>query len=225
MKKLVQGVHKFRSQAFEAKRELFAGLARGQQPHTLFITCSDSRINPSLLTQTDPGELFILRNPGNLVPSNAAPYSGEAAGIEYALGALSIEHIVVCGHSHCGAMNALVSPAAGAQYPAMGAWLQHADATRRILSENYNSSPAEDQLNLAIQENVLVQLENLRSYPMVAQRMDEGRLHLYGWVYKLETGEVFSFDVETGQFEAMGGKSETGITATELPRITTTLSL
>lgn len=222
MKKLVQGVHQFQEHAFQAHKQLFAGLAEGQAPHTLFITCSDSRINPNLLTQAEPGELFILRNPGNLVPRYGQSHSGEAAGIEYALTALSIEHIVVCGHSHCGAMKGLVSPTDLDVLPAMKAWLGQAERTRRVLHENYPEASQADLLNIAIQENVLVQLENLRSHPLVAERLQANRLQLYGWVYKLETGEVFAYDATSGQFEGVTEKLHLG-TASELPRISASL--
>lgn len=204
MQELARGVHQFQQQMFAPRRELFAELASGQRPHTLFITCSDSRINPHLLTQSEPGELFILRNPGNLVPSYGVPSSGEAAGVEYALAALDVEQIVVCGHSHCGAMRALVHPEEASDLPAMRAWLQQAETTRRLVTDHYKGCTPSALLNVAIQENVLVQIENLRTHPMVASRVASGRLKLQGWVYKLETGEVFAFDPDRGQFDPIG---------------------
>src|SRR5947209_1011259 len=111
MQKLVEGVHHFQANIFSPQRELFERLADGQSPVALFITCSDSRINPNLLTQTEPGELFILRNAGNLVPPYGAGPGGEAATVEFATAALGIRDIIVCGHSHCGAMRALLAPA------------------------------------------------------------------------------------------------------------------
>jgi carbonic anhydrase len=201
MRQLVSGVHKFQNSAFADKRQLFKSLAKGQNPHSLFITCADSRIDPCLLTQTEPGELFILRNAGNLVPCYGNANGAEAAGIEYALSALNVEHIVVCGHSNCGAMTALVNPEMVDDMPAVRDWLAHAFTTRRVMTENYSHLSADDAVNVAIQENVLMQIENLRSHPSVAARLAAGKLSLHGWVYRFETGEVFAFDPDTNQFD------------------------
>jgi carbonic anhydrase len=201
MRELVQGVHRFQSSVFSERKALFEKLAGGQNPHTLFITCADSRIDPTLLTQMGPGDLFILRNAGNLVPAYGREYGAEAAGIEYALAALGVEHIVICGHSHCGAMTALIDPKSAEGLPAVEDWLTHAAATRRLVVDNYPDHAPEELLNVTIQENVLMQLENLRTHPMVASRLASGRLRLHGWVYKIETGEVFAFHPDVGQFE------------------------
>ena len=203
MQKLVQGVHKFQREIFGGQRDLFAGLADHQSPHTLFITCADSRINPNLLTQTAPGEIFILRNAGNIVPSWGATLGGEAATIEFAIAGLGVEHIVVCGHSNCGAMKAVLDPKITEKMPALRGWLTHAEATRRIVEENYSHTKGEDQLNVATQENVLAQIENLRTHPTVAARLAKGKLRIHGWVYKISTGDVFAYDPEIGQFGSL----------------------
>lgn len=203
MHKLAAGVHKFQREVFGSHRDLFTRLADGQAPHTLFITCSDSRINPNLLTQTAPGEIFILRNAGNIVPSWGAPVGGEAATIEYAVTALGVEHIVVCGHSGCGAMKAVIDPDGLKTMPAVKQWLAHAETTRRIIEENYPGRDADELMSIAIQENVLAQLENLRTHPSVAARIAKGALALHGWVYKIATGEVFAYDTEEGQFRPL----------------------
>lgn len=202
MRKLVKGIHHFQANIFSSQRELFERLAGdGQTPETLFITCSDSRINPNLLTQTDPGELFILRNAGNIIPPHGAANGGEGATIEFATVGLGVKDIIVCGHSHCGAMRALLAPnGLRDKMPALCSWLSHADATRRIVQEKYPGLSKSDQLNVTIQENVLVQLENLRSHPAVAVGLARGLLKLHGWVYKFESGEVFAFDPERDQF-------------------------
>lgn len=181
------------------RRDLFARLADGQSPHTLFITCSDSRISPNLLTQTEPGEIFILRNAGNLVPPYGTP-CGEAATIEFAVAGLNVEHIVVCGHTGCGAMKAVLEPDTVDDLPAMRAWIRHAEVTRRIVAENYGGRSPDELLNLAIQENVLAQLEALRTHPVVAARLARGTLSLHGWVYKIPTGQVYVFDAQEEQF-------------------------
>lgn len=200
MQKLMTGIHKFQCSAFRPLKGLFEQLAKGQNPETLFITCSDSRIDPNLFTQSRPGDLFILRNAGNIVPPHGAAAGGEAATIEFAVAGLGVKDIIVCGHSHCGAMHGLLFPTEVERFPALRAWLTHAETTRRIIEENYQDLGGERLLTAAVEENVLVQLENLRTLPAVASRLVKGDLHLHGWVYKIETGEVFAFDPESGQF-------------------------
>src|SRR5262245_17324077 len=168
MHKLIQGIHQFQANVFRPQRELFERLADGQRPEVLFITCSDSRINPNLITQTDPGDLFILRNAGNLVPPYGATNGGEAATIEFAVVGLGVRDLILCGHSDCGAMKGLHHPETLQGMPTMAAWLAHAEATRWITRQRYAGFPDEDLLNVTVQENVLVQLENLRTHPAVA---------------------------------------------------------
>jgi len=201
MQKLVDGIHNFQKNIFSQDQKLFETLVEGQNPLALFITCSDSRIDPSKLTQTNPGELFIQRTAGNIIPPYGAVQGGEAATIEYAVSGLKVKDIIVCGHSHCGAMSGLLHPESVSQMPAVSAYLQHAEATRRIVQENYEHlTEAAKRLTLTVEENVLVQLENLRTHPSVAAAIGRGELKLHGWVYKFETGEVFAFHPEKGQF-------------------------
>ncbi|MFO0890366.1 MAG: carbonic anhydrase [Isosphaeraceae bacterium] len=200
MIKLIRGIHHFQNDVFRTRERLFQSLAEGQEPETLFITCSDSRIDPNLLTQSEPGELFILRNAGNLVPPYGHIATGETATIEFAVTALKIKSIIICGHSHCGAMKGLLHPEQLTNLPAVAGWLVHAESTRRIVQDNYPDLDDDRQLNVAIQENVLVQLERLQTQPAVASRLVRGDLTLHGWVYKIETGEVFSYDAASGQF-------------------------
>jgi carbonic anhydrase len=200
MQKLVDGIHQFQSHIFTSDREFFERLVDGQSPDTLFITCSDSRVNPNLITQTRPGELFILRNAGNIVPPHGAAVSGTAATIEYAVALLGVTDIIVCGHSHCGAMQGLLNPEALSDLPAMRGWLYHAERTHRVIRENYRDLEGESLLAATVQENVLAQLDNVRTHPAVAARLARGDLHLHGWVYMIETGEVFAFDPKAGQF-------------------------
>lgn len=202
MKKLISGLHHFQSRVFESHQELFARLAEGQSPDVLFITCSDSRINPNLITQTQPGDLFILRNAGNIIPPFGAANGGEGATIEFAIAALGVKDIIVCGHSFCGAVKGLLNLESIKNLPSVVSWLSHAEATRRIIEENYKDADLseEDRLNIAIQENVLVQLENLRTHPAVAVKLARGEINLHGWTYKIESGQVFSYDSKVGQF-------------------------
>ena len=200
MQKLIDGIHHFQKTDFRPLQGLFQQLAKGQNPDTLFITCSDSRIDPGLLTQSKPGDLFILRNAGNIIPPHGAGNGGEAATIEFAVAALGVRDIILCGHSHCGAMKGLLEPEQVASLPTVAAWLSHAETTRRIVRDNYGHLEGERLISATVQENVLVQLENLRTLPAVASRLVKGDLHLHGWVYKIETGEVFAYDYEQGQF-------------------------
>lgn len=200
MQKLVKGIHQFQQGSFRPMQGLFEELAKGQNPDTLFITCSDSRIVPDLLTQSKPGDLFILRNAGNLVPPHGVIGGGEAATIEFAVAGLGVHDIIICGHSHCGAIKGLLNPEELASLPAMAAWLTHAETTARIVRENYGHLEGDKLLTAAIGENVLVQLEHLKTLPAVASRLVKGNLHLHGWVYKIETGEVFAFEPTSGQF-------------------------
>lgn len=199
MQHLIRGLHQFQQEIFRPQRQFFESLALGQHPEVLFITCSDSRINPNLITQTRPGELFIVRNAGNIIPPLGIG-GGEGATIEYAVAALGVKDIIVCGHTRCGAMQAILDDASLADLPQMARWLGHAEATRRIIRENYQHLEGAARVTAAVEENVLVQIENLRTQPVVAAALGRGDLRLHGWVYKIETGEVFSYDPERGQF-------------------------
>jgi carbonic anhydrase len=154
-----------------------------------------------MLTNTDLGDLFVIRNAGNIVPPFGAANGGEGASIEYAIHALGIEQIVVCGHSHCGAMKGLLQIGKlEEQMPLVYDWLRHADATRRLVQENYSNYSGEELLEITIAENVLTQIENLKTYPVVRSRLYQKKLQIYGWVYYIETGEVLAFDPETHSY-------------------------
>jgi carbonic anhydrase len=222
MQKLIRGLHDFQERVFSSQRELFERLAQaGQTPEALFITCSDSRINPNEMTQTQPGEIFILRNAGNLIPPFGASIGGEAATIEYAVAVLGVKDIIVCGHSHCGAMAAALEPPDADALPAVRAWLVHAEATRQIMRANYRHLEGEALANATVEENVLVQLENLRTHPSVRVRLSAGQLKVHGWFYKIESGEVFYYDQESSQFAPLveataenpkvGGRDQTSL--------------
>lgn len=203
MRKLLRGLHEFQCNYFSSHREFFEQLCLGQHPRILFITCSDSRIDPNLITQTQPGELFIIRNVGNIIPPYTASTGGEGAAIEYAIEALGITQIVVCGHSHCGAIKGLLQLGNLAQeMPLVYDWLKYAEATRRIIQENYPDYEGEALLNVAIEENVLVQIENLQTYPSVAAKLASGKLAVYAWVYKIETGGVVVYSAERCAIQA-----------------------
>jgi len=208
MDHLLGGVHQFRTQVFEQEKDFFEKLAQGQSPSALVVSCSDSRVDPNLILQASPGDLFSLRNAGNLVPSFGASNGGEEASIEFAVVALGVKDIVVCGHSQCGAMKALLDPASAAGLPAVQSWLKHAETTRRIIAENYQHLTGAALLDATIQEHVLVQMENLQTHPAVAAKMQRGELRLHAWVYQLETGSLLAFSSETETFEPLGSETQ-----------------
>jgi carbonic anhydrase len=201
MQKLVDGIAVYQQVVYPNQKKLMLRLAKKQAPLALFITCADSRICPNLLTQTDPGDLFILRVAGNIVPAYGAVHGGEAATIEFAVSELKVRHVVLCGHSLCGAMNAVLHPEPLANLPALKSYLGHAEATRRIMAEKYpHVQDDAERLTLAVQENVLVQTENLKTHPAVASALARGELELHRWVYQLENGRVLSYVPDAGQF-------------------------
>jgi carbonic anhydrase len=203
MEELIKGVRQFRKNYVSTHRDLLEHLSHGQDPSVLFITCSDSRISPSLLTQTDLGDLFVIRNAGNIIPPYGAANGGEGASVEYAIHALGIEQIVICGHSHCGAMKGLLQLGnLEEEMPLVYDWLKHAEATRRLVKENYSDRGKEELLEIAIAENVLTQIENLKTYPVVRSRIYQGKLKIYGWIYMIETGEVLAYDPDTHTYMA-----------------------
>ena len=171
----------------------------GQQPETLFITCSDSRVVPNLITNAAPGELFIVRNVGNVVPTADLP-GGTAAAIQYAVEVLNVENVIVCGHTQCGALKAILDPESVAHLEYVRRWVKSTIGVKQLIDEKYSHLSGEQKLTAAIQENVLAQLEHLREYPFVARRMDAGKLHLNGWIFDVGKGEVFDYDPEHGVF-------------------------
>ena len=203
MEKLVRGFLKFRTEVFGKKKELFTRLSENQAPRALFITCSDSRVDPALLTQTDPGELFILRNAGNMVPPYGSMQGGSTATIEYAMAVLKVPHIIVCGHTDCAVMKALLNPEAVSDLPAFREWVGQAETTRRLMHEHYTDLEGDDRLIKTTQENVRSQLDHLRTHPSVALLLRQKKVDLHGWVYSISTGEVWVYDFDSEQFASL----------------------
>jgi len=198
MKNLLPGLRKFSESVFNTRKPLFESLANGQTPHTLLITCSDSRIDPNLITQTEPGELFVVRNAGNIIPPFGSSQGGEEAAIEFAIDGLKVSNIVICGHSHCGAMAALMNRVNIDALPSMKKWLGHAQATKRIVESS--SGGKETQLIKVIEENILVQSHNLKTHPAVSNALRQGRIRIFGWVYNFENGMVNLYDKKQNRF-------------------------
>jgi carbonic anhydrase len=205
MQQLIEGVHKFRDGEFGNYRKLFRKLSQdGQNPHTLFITCSDSRVLAELITHSKPGDLFVVKNIGNIVPPSSA--SGDtnstAAAIEFAVEILRVDDIVICGHSQCGAIDALLGKApVGDSAPHLRDWLKLASPVLEVLKKDY--AHLHDDVarsTAASEENVLFGLDNLHSYPCVQDRLADGSLSLHGWFFKIATAELFAYDPETRQF-------------------------
>ncbi|MET0794162.1 MAG: carbonic anhydrase [Polyangiaceae bacterium] len=198
--KLVKGIHSFQRGYFATHRELYQQLATaGQQPETLFITCSDSRVDPNLITNSAPGELFIVRNVGNVVPNRDLP-GGTAAAIQYAVEVLNVENVIVCGHTQCGALKAILDPESVAHLDYVSRWVKSTVDVKKLIDEKYEHLTGEERLNAAIQENVLAQIEHLRQYPFVADRMDASKLQVSGWVFDVGRGEVYDYDPDIGEF-------------------------
>ncbi|GBQ65250.1 carbonic anhydrase [Komagataeibacter swingsii] len=196
---LLHGVERFNTEVFPQNRELFASLAESQSPDTLFIACADSRVNPSMITQTQPGDLFVLRNIGNIVPAYGEMLGGVSSAIEYAVSALKVSHIIVCGHSNCGAMKALLDPDPTklAKMPTVASWLRNAEAARAVL-EASDAGPA--SVRSLSEQNVQLQIAHLRTHPAVAAGLARGTLTLQGWFYDIASGEVVVLDETSRTF-------------------------
>jgi carbonic anhydrase len=205
MEKIIRGVHEFRTIDYPAKREYFEHLAaKKQKPVALFITCSDSRIIPHMITRTEPGDLFQLRTAGNIIPPYGAVMSGEGATVEYSIAVLGIRNIIVCGHSQCGAMQALIGNDNLDELPAVKNWFAHAEATRRIVKQKYAELSLEERAIAATEENVLVQMNNLSTHPYVAARLATGDINVYGWYYDIASGAIMQYDQRDGEFHTLG---------------------
>jgi carbonic anhydrase len=200
MKAIIEGVRSFRERGFKENQELFQVLAHGQSPRYLLITCADSRVVPHLITGLGPGEVFTIRNAGNIVPPPTAGPSGEAAAIEFAVVELKVKHIIVCGHSHCGAMTSLLHKESLDRLPAVAGFLLYADQARRTVKARHPRLEGDELVTQLVKENVLLQLNHLRSTSAVSSAMRRGELQIHGWVFMIETGEVLAYDTPSRQF-------------------------
>lgn len=200
MERLLRGLSKFQREVFPRQKHLFQQLADRQNPHALFITCADSRVVPPLITQAEPGDLFISRNVGNMVPPYGHMNGGVSATIEYAVMALEVRHVVICGHSDCGAMRAVMNPERVKHLPTVAAWLNHGEVARQVVAEKHHDIDDAAKLDALIKENIVAQLQHLRTHPSVAARLATGRLEIHGWHYYIETARVEIYDAEHDGF-------------------------
>ena len=203
MKKLLAGMVRFQNEVFPRSRHIYQQLAREQQPETLFICCSDSRVVPHDLTQTLPGELFICRNAGNIVPAHGDVLGGVSATVEYAVQVLKVTHVIICGHSDCGAMKGLLNPASLKDMPQVRTWLRHAAPARLALGRAQISSPSAETLVNLTKLNVRLQLDRLSGHPKVQTQLRAGTLELHGWYYRIDTGEVEAWQAAEDRWVAV----------------------
>ncbi|MFH5806865.1 carbonic anhydrase [Alienimonas sp. DA493] len=201
MSRLVDGVRHFRSAEYPKRSDRFQSLAGGQSPNALFICCSDSRVNPTLLTNSEPGDLFVVENAGNIVPPPGRPggggehgTGGEVGTLEYAVRALKVPEIIVCGHAKCGAMGGLMAPESLESLPLVADWVSHSAAVRERVNAELPDASQEEKVDAAIKANVLLQLEHLRAHDCVKEALAAGTLTLSGWVYDFVSGEVIRWD-------------------------------
>ncbi|MFG1172566.1 carbonic anhydrase [Erwiniaceae bacterium CAU 1747] len=199
MQHIVEGFLNFQKDIFPNQKELFRSLASSQNPKALFISCSDSRLVPELVTQQEPGQLFVIRNAGNIVPSFGPEPGGVSATIEYAVVALGVTDIVICGHSNCGAMKAIATCQCLDPMPAVAHWLRYADAAKAVVEKKTYASE-EEKVNAMVRENVIAQLNNIKTHPSVAVGLRDKALRLHGWVYDIESGVIRALDKDTQDF-------------------------
>lgn len=200
MPRFAAGVVKFQNEVYPAKKDLFEKLSLGQEPEALFITCSDSRIETAMITQTEPGDLFIIRNAGNIVPPHTTHTGGTTASIEFAVAALKVPHIVVCGHTECGAMKGAMNRDGLTGLPHIREWLSYSEAAVDIVHELGTDLSDAEKMNMLLEQNVILQLQHLKTHPKVATRIAKGDLQLHGWVYDIKTGEVHAYDEDQKKF-------------------------
>jgi carbonic anhydrase len=203
LKKVVSGFAKFQSEVFPAHREEFEQLRHQQHPAVMFFTCADSRILPNMILQSGPGELFTERTPGNIVPRYSDHVGGVTASMEYAVMALRVPLIIICGHMDCGVMKAMLEPEQTAGMPALQSWMRHALGARERLLRAHPGAPRDEQLRLITEYNVLTQLENLRGHPAVEAALAKGQLEVQGWVYDIGSGSMRVADPQSGVFHPL----------------------
>lgn len=203
MKNLVRGYIKFRKEVFPERKDHFHLLAEGQAPEVLFIACADSRIVPDLILQTEPGDLFIARIVGNVVPPSGAMAGGISATIEYAVAVLKVKHVIVCGHSDCGAVKAVLHRKDVSRLPTTYTWLQFVEAAWQYRNHDDPMGDEKAQHTALIHANVIAQLHNLKTHPEVAAALAKGTLQVHGWYYDIMSGAIEAYSQQARRFEPL----------------------
>ncbi|MDO7840698.1 carbonic anhydrase [Sphingomonas immobilis] len=204
MNELIGRIFSFERNVFPNQSDLFAKLVRdGQSPKALMISCADSRIVPEHILAAAPGDLFVCRNAGNIVPPYATQNGGVTSTVEYAVLALGIRDIIVCGHSDCGAMKAVANPAPLATMPNVAAWLRHSSAAASVVDSGYGELEPAERVHAISLENVVAQLANLRTHPSVAAGIARGEISLHGWFVDIHAGQILALDGVSGRFETV----------------------
>ncbi|MEO8054727.1 MAG: carbonic anhydrase [Acidobacteriota bacterium] len=209
MKRFLEGLTLFQRVAYPRHKELFERLAKNQTPQAVFISCSDSRVVTNLLVQAEPGDLFIIRNAGNIVPPAGSAYGGTTASLEYAIVALGIRDVILCGHSNCGAMRGVLHPETLGRMPAVRQWVSYADSARRAAVAAFPDASDDEMLDRVVDFNVIAQVRNLLTFPFVRPLVERGELELHGWVYDIGSGRVKGLDATGRRFVPLGD-GETG---------------
>ncbi len=211
MKQIIDGILKFQTEVFPNQKALFQQLSNGQRPQAMFVGCSDARVIPELFMQQGPGDLFVVRNAGNIVPPHGVAPGGVSASIEYAVAVLGVPDIVICGHSGCGAMSAILS---GSEHlkalPDVSRWLSFADAATQVVEQQHAHRERAEKLDILVRENVLAQIVNLLTHPVVANAVASKQVRLHGWVFDIATAAVMTYNAEAGEFMPLSHASFVG---------------
>lgn len=200
MPRFAAGVVRFKNEIYPQKKALFEQLSKGQEPEALFITCSDSRIETAMITQTEPGDLFIVRNAGNIVPPHTSHTGGVTAAIEFAVAALKVPHIVICGHTECGAMKGALNPEGLSELPHVKEWLGYSRAAVEVVNAKGEGLSDDERMKMLLEQNVVLQLQHLKTHPKVATAIATNKVQLHGWVYDIKTGDVHAYDEAQNKF-------------------------
>ncbi|MFT0137330.1 carbonic anhydrase [Alcanivoracaceae bacterium MT1] len=204
LRAVVEGFHNFRQHVYPQHQPLFKRLAKAQKPRVMVITCADSRVALELITQSAPGTLFVTRNVGNVVPPYGQMNGGVSTAVEYAVLSLAVQHIIICGHSDCGAMKAVLDPDSLDNMPTVKAWLRHAEVARSVVDTRCSCTD-HSTLDMLIEENIVAQIGHLRTHPSVASRLATGDLHIHGWLYDIESCTIRAYDAGERKFRPLNG--------------------
>jgi len=213
MPSFAAGAVRFQNDVYPEKKEFFEKLSKGQHPEAFFLTCSDSRIETAMITQTDPGDLFICRNAGNIVPPHTGHTGGITASLEYAVSVLEVPHVVVCGHTDCGAMKAALSGEGLDELPHVREWLSFSKAAVDVVNALDGDMSESERMRLLLKKNVVLQLQHLKTHPCVAVKLAKGELQLHGWVYDIKNGKIYAYDEVADTFEAVDDRYAAALAA------------